>query len=194
MALNNPDGKVANPKYQNWSHQPITFSKANQWANILEPGHFPLILDPVNRNVRFKKVLIDGGRALDIVFYNSLTELDIKPEDLEPYNAPFWGVLLGQTSQPLGHITLPVHFSTVDHFRIDYVNFIMADFEGTYDAILGRTALAKFMVILHYVYLLLKMPTEKSVLSLKGNVLIAYNCEKEGCATAEDLKLSIRMQ
>jgi hypothetical protein len=50
------------------------------------------------------------------------------------------------------------------------------------------------MVILHYVYLLLKMPTEKSVLSLKGNVLIAYNCEKEGCATAEDLELSIRMQ
>jgi hypothetical protein len=50
------------------------------------------------------------------------------------------------------------------------------------------------MVIPHYVYLLLKMPTEKGVLSLKGNVLIAYNCEKEGYATAEALELSIRMQ
>jgi hypothetical protein len=47
-------------------------------------------------------MLIDGGSALDILFHNALTELDIKPEDLEPYDAPFWGVLPGQTSQPLG--------------------------------------------------------------------------------------------
>jgi hypothetical protein len=50
------------------------------------------------------------------------------------------------------------------------------------------------MAIPHYVYLLLKMPTEKGVLSLRCNVLITYNCEKEGYATAEALKLLIRMQ
>jgi hypothetical protein len=89
---------------------------------------------------------------------------------------------------------LVVQFGTADHFRIDYVDFIIADFKGTYHAILGRSALAKFMVIPHYVYLLLKMPTDKGVLSLKGNVLIAYNCEKEGYATTEALELLIRMQ
>jgi hypothetical protein len=50
------------------------------------------------------------------------------------------------------------------------------------------------MVVPHYVYLLLKMPTEKGMISLKGNVLIAYNCKKEGYATAEALELPIRMQ
>jgi hypothetical protein len=34
-------------------------------------------------------VLIDGGNALDILFHNALTELGIKLEDLEPYDAPF---------------------------------------------------------------------------------------------------------
>jgi hypothetical protein len=34
-------------------------------------------------------VLIDGGSTLDILFCNALTKLDIKPEDLEPYDAPF---------------------------------------------------------------------------------------------------------
>jgi hypothetical protein len=95
MALNNPDGKVADPKYQNWSHQPITFSRGDQCSNIPEPGHFPLALDPVIRNVRFEKVLIDGNSTLNNLFCNALTELDIKPEDLEHYDAPFWGVLLG---------------------------------------------------------------------------------------------------
>jgi hypothetical protein len=68
----------------------------------------------------------------------------------------------------LGQITLAVQFGTADHFRIDYINFIVADFEGTYHAILGRPALAKFMVILHYVFLILKVPTEKGVLSLRA--------------------------
>jgi hypothetical protein len=95
MALNNFDEKVADLKYQNWSHQPITFSRADQWANILKPGRFPLVLDPVIRNVGFEKVLIDGGSALDILFCNTLTELDIKPEDLKTYDAPFSRVLPG---------------------------------------------------------------------------------------------------
>jgi hypothetical protein len=50
------------------------------------------------------------------------------------------------------------------------------------------------MAIPHYVNLFLKMPTKKDVLSLKGNVLIAYNYEKEGYATIEALELSICMQ
>jgi hypothetical protein len=89
MALTNFDDRVVNPKYQNWSHQPITFSRADQWANILELGCFPLVLDPVIRNIWFEEVLINGGSALDILFRNSLTELGFKLEDLEPYDAPF---------------------------------------------------------------------------------------------------------
>jgi hypothetical protein len=50
------------------------------------------------------------------------------------------------------------------------------------------------MAVPHYVYLLLKMPTEKGVLSLRGNVLITYTCEKESYTTTEALELSIRMQ
>jgi hypothetical protein len=89
LALNNSDERVADPKYENWSHQPIMFSIANQWANIPNPGRFPLVLNPVVRNVRFEKVLIDRGSAIDILFRNALTELGIKPEDLEPYDTPF---------------------------------------------------------------------------------------------------------
>jgi hypothetical protein len=46
-------------------------------------------LDLVIRNVWFEKVLIDGGSTLDFLFRNALTELDIKLEDLKPYDAPF---------------------------------------------------------------------------------------------------------
>jgi hypothetical protein len=68
------------------------------------------------------------------------------------------------------------------------------DFEGTYHAILGQPALAKFMAVPHYVYLMLKMPTEQGVLSLHGNVLVAYNCEKESFDAVEAFELSTRIQ
>jgi hypothetical protein len=82
-------------------------------------------------------VLIDGGSAFNILFRSTLTELGLKSEDLEPYDAPFWGVVPGHTSQPLGQITLQVQFGIPDLFRVDYVSFIVTDFDGTFHAILG---------------------------------------------------------
>ena len=99
-----------------------------------------------------------------------------------------------QTSQRLGQITLPVQFGTAKHFRVEFVSFIITDFEGTYHAILRRPALAKFMAVPHYVYLMLKMPTEQGVLSLCSNVLVAYNCEKESFDAVEAFELSTRTQ
>ena len=86
-----------------------------------------------------------------------------------------------------------MQFGTPDHFRTDYVNFVVADFEGTYHAILGRPALTKFMAIPHYRYLVLKMPTEKGVLTLRGNVYTAYTYEEDSFKIAEAHDLSIRM-
>ena len=94
---------------------------------------------------------------------------------------------------PLRQITLPVQFGTPDHFRTDYINFVVADFDGTYHAILGRASLTKFMAIPHYRYLVLKMPIEKGVLTLRGNVYAAYTCEDDSFRVAEAHDLSIHM-
>jgi len=138
-------------------------------------------------------VLVDEGSSIDILFRNSLPALKITPAQLKPYDAQFWGVLPGQSSVPLGQITLPVQFGTSDHFRTEFVNFVVADFDGTYHAILGRPSLTKFMAVPHYSYLVLKMPTEKGVLTVRGNVYTAYTCEEESFKITEETDLSIRM-
>ena len=121
------------------------------------------MLDPTIRNVRFKKVLIDGGSALNILFTGALTELGLMKDDLVLVDSPFWGIVPGRASQPLGQITLPVQFGTANHFRIEYLNFFVANFDTAYHAILSRSGLAKFMAMPHYVYLVLKIPTELGV-------------------------------
>ncbi|XP_066392340.1 uncharacterized protein [Miscanthus floridulus] len=135
------------------------------------------MLDPTIRNVRFKKVLIDSGSALNILFVGALTELGLIKDDLIPVDSPFWGIVPGRASQPLGKITLLVQFGTTDHFRTNYMNFFMVDFNTTYHAILGQPALVKFMVVPHYVYMVLKILTEQGILTPCADISSAYDCE-----------------
>jgi len=143
-------------------------------------------------SVTFERVLVDGGSSIDILFRNSLPALKITPAQLKPYDAQFWGVLPGQSSVPLGQITLPIQFGTPDHFQTEFVNFVVADFDGTCHAILGRPSLTKFMAVPHYSYLVLKMRTEQGVLTIRGNVYTAYTCEEESFKITEVIDLSIR--
>ena len=79
------------------------------------------------------------------------------------------------------------------NYHVEHINFYVADFNTTYHAILGRPALAKFMVVPHYAYLVLKMPSPARVLALRANRSIAYACEIESLTLAEATDLSIQM-
>ena len=84
---------------------------------------------------------------------------------LAPTDVPFYGIVPGKAAMPLGQITLPVTFGNPNNFRIEFIKFEVADFESSYHVIFGRPALAKFMAIPHYPYLLLKMPGPNGILS-----------------------------
>ncbi|XP_066324069.1 uncharacterized protein [Miscanthus floridulus] len=79
------------------------------------------------------------------------------------------------------------------NYRAEHINFYVTDFDTAYHAILGRLALTKFMAILHYAYLVLKMPLPARVLSLWTNLSIAYAYETESLALAEATDPSIQM-
>jgi hypothetical protein len=81
-------------------------------------------------------------------------------------SVPFYGIVPGKAAMPLEQITLPVTFGTLTNYRTEFIKFHVADFESSYHAILGQLALAKFMALPHYPYLLLKMPRPNDVLSL----------------------------
>ena len=79
------------------------------------------------------------------------------------------------------------------NYCIEYINFYVADFNTAYHAILGWPALAKFMAVPHYAYLVLKMPSPAGVLSLWANLSIAYAYETKSLSLAKATDLSIQM-
>jgi hypothetical protein len=56
------------PAPYRWSKHPITFTRADQWLNFDHPGKYPLLVDPVIRESRAKKVLVDGGSNINVTF------------------------------------------------------------------------------------------------------------------------------
>jgi hypothetical protein len=154
---------------------------ADQWTSFSEPGRFPPVLKPVVAGSRLNKVLIDGGSGLNVLFTKTLKnmKLDIT-HMLTKSTSPFHGIVPGNAAIRLGSVVLPVTFAaTRENYRTEYIKFEVADFETSYHAILGRPAITKFMVVPHYTYLVLKMPSPADVLSLQGDLKISFDCDTE---------------
>jgi hypothetical protein len=132
----------------------------DQWTCFSEPGRFPLVLKPVVAGSRLNKVLIDGGSGLNVLFTKTLKKMKLDiTHMLTKSTSPFYSIVPANAAIPLGSVVLPVTFGeTRENYRTKYIKFEVADFETSYLAILGRPAIAKFMAVPHYTYLVLKMP------------------------------------
>jgi hypothetical protein len=135
---------------------------------------------------KLNKVLIDGGSRLNVLFTKTLKKMKLDITDMPTKStSPFYGIILGNTTIPLGSEVLPFTFGeTRENYRTKYIKFEVADFETSYHTILGRPAIAKFMVIPHYTYLVLMMPRPTGVLALQGDLKISYDCDTEAVELA----------
>jgi hypothetical protein len=80
------------------------------------------------------------------------------------------------------------------HPPTENIYFEFANFETAYHAILGRPALAKFMAVPHYTYLMLKMPGPRGVIPLRSDIRLAFSCDKESCDLAQSYEKSVGRQ
>jgi hypothetical protein len=127
----------------------------------------PLITAPVIANIKLHHVLIDGGARLNVISHAAFRQLQIPGSRLGP-SCPFSGVG-AQPVYPFGSITLPVTFGTEENFRTENVQFDIAEVNLSFNAIISRSSLYRFMAIAHYGYLVLKMSSPAGVLTVRGD-------------------------
>nr|AAX95475.1 Integrase core domain, putative [Oryza sativa Japonica Group]AAX95813.1 retrotransposon protein, putative, unclassified [Oryza sativa Japonica Group]ABA93060.1 retrotransposon protein, putative, unclassified [Oryza sativa Japonica Group] len=77
--------------------------------------------------------------------------------------------------------------STLDAMGIPrkQITFDVAEFDAAYNAIIGRTALTKFIAASHYAYQVLKMPGPKGTITIQGNEKLAVQCDKRSLDMVE---------
>jgi hypothetical protein len=79
-------------------------------------------LDPNIAGMIVTKVLIDGGAGLNIIFSETLRKMGLNLAELiTPTGVPFYEIVPGKTTIPLGQITLPVTFGTPTNYRTEFI-------------------------------------------------------------------------
>ncbi|XP_073357469.1 uncharacterized protein [Aegilops tauschii subsp. strangulata] len=142
----------------------ITFSSTDQLKCAATSGALPMLCSPVISNVLVTKTLIDGGAGLNVLSIETFDHLQVPYDQLQP-TKPFSGLTDGSTT-PIGQICLPVTFGKRDNYRTELIDFDVAHIRLAYNAILGYPALAKFMVVAHHGYNILKMPGNRDIITI----------------------------
>ena len=75
-------------------------------------------------------------------------------------------------------------------FAREAIWFEVVDLESPYHALLGRPALAKFMVVRHYAYLKMKMPGTKGIITISGYYEKSADCAAASSRLTESLVIA----
>jgi hypothetical protein len=93
----------------------------------------------------------------------------------------------------VGQIDLPVCFGTAAKFGKEVLTFEVVGFRGTYHTIIRCPGYAKFMAIPNYMYLKLKMPGPKGVITVSSSYKHANECDVECVEYREAVKSSTEL-
>jgi len=123
-----------------------------------------------------------------------LKGIGIPMSRLSTSNMSFHGVIPGKKAKSLGQIALDVVFGDSKNYRKEKLMFEVVDFQSAYHAILGRPAYARFMARPCYVYLKMKMPGPKGVITVCGNQKKAEDCLQDGAKIADEQMAAVEFQ
>ena len=145
-----------------------------------------MVLDPIIDGYHLTRVLMDGSSSLNLIYQDTVRKMGIDPTRISQGNTTFKGVIPGPEAHCTGSLALEVVFGSPDNFRSEKLTFDIAPFRSGYQALLGRTAFARFNAVLHYASLKLKMPGPRGTITVCGNIECSLRAEERAAAlTAE---------
>ena len=118
-----------------------------------------------------KRVMMDQGSAVEIMYPNIYKELSLRAEDLTPYSSPLLS-FEGKVIIPKGQIRLPMQTGseTVE------VDFIVVDAYSPYTAIVARPWLHTLGAVSSTLHQKVKYPSEGQIEEILGDQAMARQC------------------
>ena len=123
----------------------ITFSDSDA-QHVRFPHSDPLEVDVQIANMMVKRVLVDTGSSVNILYKSSLECMKLSIKDLEPCNQKIYG-FSGEGLTPAGSIRLPVIAGIVPATRTLLATFIVVDCPSAYNAVIGRPILVDLQAV-----------------------------------------------
>ncbi|KAM1380987.1 hypothetical protein ACFX2I_022649 [Malus domestica] len=161
-------------KYQKPNWDPICFYPEEERC-IIYPHNDPLIVETHIANFEVRRILVDTGASVNIMFVEAFRALNVV-EHLLDCSISLLISFSGDILQPLGSIHLLFTIGTGPYTTTITTNFLVVDCLTTYNVIFGRTGINDLKAMVSTHMLLMKFPTPYSNGYIKGDQLSARSC------------------
>lgn len=161
------------------SKPPLAFG--NQDLLDGKPNKYVLLfISVVMANVEVRRILIDQGSYVDIIFEDLLKVLSISMDDITPYHRMLLTGFNGSTANPLGCIELMVTYGDLDGerplFRTVKTPFLVLPCKS-YQCIIGRLTLGRLGAVTSTVHLKMKFYSlDNEIVTLKADLDAVRKC------------------
>ena len=148
----------------------LSFSDADKQGTI-QPHDDALVVTLRIGGYNVKRVMVDQGSAVEIMYPDLYKGLGLKPEDLTTYSSPLVS-FEGKMVVPERQIRLSVQ-ADIDVFEVD---FIVVDAFSPYTTIMGRLWLHSLGAVSSTLHQKVKYPSGGQVLEIVGSQSMAKQC------------------
>ena len=171
---------MARLSFEDTSHEPkrarlewplvMGFSDEDKIGTI-QPHDDALVITLRIGGYDVKRVMVDQGSATEIMYPDLYKGLNLKAEDLTPYNSPLVS-FEGKVIIPKGQIRLPMQTGseTVE------VDFIVVDAYSPYTAIVVRPWLHTLEAVSSTLHQKIKYPSKGQIEDILGDQTMAHQC------------------
>nr|XP_023929875.1 uncharacterized protein LOC112041189 [Quercus suber] len=118
-----------------------------------------------------KRVMVDQGSAVEVMYPDLYKGLGLKPQDLTPYDSPLLS-FEGRPVVPKGRIRLPVQSGT----EVVELDFIVVDAYSPYTALVGRPWIHALGAVPSTLHQKVKYPSEGQIREIRGDQSVARQC------------------
>ena len=123
------------PKQQRLEKQPIIFTEDDA-GHVQFPHNDPLVVAVQLANRRVRRVLIDNGSSVNLLFRSTLEKMDLTVAELKATSMMLYG-FSGKRSVAIGTIKLVITLGEGPRTVSKLLEFVVIDCSTAYNAILG---------------------------------------------------------
>jgi len=109
------------------------------------------------KNYAVKKVLVDQGSSVDILYWTTYQKLQLPDTAMIPYDEPIYG-FSGEQVSTRGYIDLHTVFREGTQTKTIPIRFLIADAPTSYNILLGRPSLNTLGAVVSTPHLAKKFP------------------------------------
>ncbi|XP_071933541.1 uncharacterized protein [Coffea arabica] len=138
-------------------------------------NHETLVIEVLTNNYIVKKVYVDPGSSVDVLYYRTFESLKLTREQLTPVRTPLVG-FGGHVLHPEGMLTLMVTIGRHPYCRTVPVSFAVVKADSPYNMLIGRPTLNALRAVYSTYHLSFKFPTPAGVAEVSSDVGAAREC------------------